>query len=86
MKLVQVEEFCGFIYVNLDVKASSLSKQSGNLEDEIRYWAPDVENLTFGHRLTYDIKSNWKRTLKGECPVFAEFNLRLNRIQPKVEG
>ena len=74
LKLVQVEEFCGFIYVNLDVKASSLSKQSGNLEDEIRYWAPDIENLTFGHRLKYDIKSNWKNVVDNflecyHCPV-----------------
>ena len=66
---VQVEEFCGFVYVNLDLNASSLKKQTGNLENEIRYWAPDVENLTFGHRLTYDVKSNWKNIVDNflEC-------------------
>lgn len=66
---VQVEEFCGFIFVNLDPNAMSLAAQSGDLETEIRHWAPDIEGLTFGHRLTYDIKSNWKNVVDNflEC-------------------
>lgn len=66
---VQVEEFCGFIFVNLDPNAAPLSEQSGNLETEVRHWAPDVDQLTFGHRLTYDIKSNWKNVVDNflEC-------------------
>lgn len=66
---VQVEEFCGFIYVNLDASAAPLREQSGDLELEIRHWAPDVEELTFGHRLTYEIASNWKNIVDNflEC-------------------
>ncbi|WP_338549401.1 aromatic ring-hydroxylating oxygenase subunit alpha [Roseovarius phycicola] len=66
---VQVEEFCGFVFVNLDPEAASLSEQSGDLETEIRHWAPDIEQLTFGRRLTYDIKSNWKNVVDNflEC-------------------
>ena len=66
---VQVEEFCGFVFVNLDPNAVPLSEQSGNLETEIRHWAPDIDQLTFGHRLTYDIKSNWKNVVDNflEC-------------------
>jgi choline monooxygenase len=66
---VQVEEFAGFIYVNLDPNAKPLREQSGNLETEIRHWAPDIDQLTFGHRLTYDIKSNWKNVVDNflEC-------------------
>ena len=66
---VQVEEFCGFIYVNLDPDASSLATQSGDLGTEITHWAPDISDLTFGHRLTYDIKSNWKYVVDNflEC-------------------
>jgi len=66
---VQVEEFCGFIYVNLDPDASSLATQSGDLGTEITHWAPDISDLTFGHRLTYDIKSNWKNVVDNflEC-------------------
>ena len=66
---VQVEEFCGFVYVNLDPNAESLATQSGTLKDEINHWAPDIDKLTFGHRLTYDIKSNWKTVIDNflEC-------------------
>ena len=66
---VQVEEFCGFVFVNLDASAASLASQSGDLETEIRHWAPDIDELTFGHRLTYDIKSNWKNVVDNflEC-------------------
>ena len=74
LRSVQVEEFCGFIFVNLDSSALPLRKVSGDLEAEIRHWAPDVDNLTFGHRLTYDIKSNWKNVVDNflecyHCPV-----------------
>ncbi|MEM7188567.1 MAG: ring-hydroxylating oxygenase subunit alpha [Pseudomonadota bacterium] len=66
---VQVEEFCGFIYVNLDPSAAPLAEQSGDLAAEILHWAPDISELTFGHRLTYDIKSNWKNVVDNflEC-------------------
>ena len=66
---VQVEEFCGFVYVNLDPQAAPLSEITGDLATEIQHWAPDIENLTFAHRLTYDIKSNWKNVVDNflEC-------------------
>lgn len=71
---VQVEKFCGFVYVNLDPSATSLAEQSGSLGEEIAHWAPDIESLTFGHRLSYDIKSNWKNVVDNflecyHCPV-----------------
>ena len=70
---IQVEEFCGFVYVNLG-GGPPLAEQAGDLGSEIRHWAPDVENLTFAHRLTYDIKSNWKNVVDNflecyHCPV-----------------
>ncbi len=66
---VRVEAFCGFVFVNLDPDAAPLAAQSGNLETEIRHWAPDIDQLTFGHRLTYDIRSNWKNVVDNflEC-------------------
>jgi len=71
---IQVEEFCGFVFVNLDAKAPSLVSQSGDLQSEVMHWAPDVDQLTFGHRLSYDIKSNWKNVVDNflecyHCPV-----------------
>lgn len=71
---VSVEEFCGFVYVNLDPHAEPLAKQSGDLASEIHQFAPDVGRLTFAHRLTFDVKSNWKNVVDNflecyHCPV-----------------
>ncbi|MEQ9694409.1 aromatic ring-hydroxylating dioxygenase subunit alpha [Shimia sp. SDUM112013] len=66
---VKDEEFCGFIYVNLDNTAKPLAELSSDLETEITFWAPDIGDLTFAHRLTYDIESNWKNVVDNflEC-------------------
>ena len=71
---VRVEEFCGFVFVNLDPDAAPLAEASGDLSKEITHWAPDIEHLTFARRLTYDIKSNWKNVVDNflecyHCPV-----------------
>jgi carnitine monooxygenase subunit len=71
---VRVEEFCGFVFVNLDPSSASLRELSGSLESEVRHWAPDIDQLTFGRRLTYEIKSNWKNVVDNflecyHCPV-----------------
>jgi len=66
---VQIEAFAGFVYVNLNPEAPSLAEQSGELGAEIAQWAPDVERLTFAHRLSYTIESNWKNVVDNflEC-------------------
>ncbi|WP_211589785.1 SRPBCC family protein [Microbispora sp. H11081] len=66
---VLVEEFGGFVYVNLDPSAAPLGEQAGDLAAEIARWAPDVAELTFAKRLTYDIASDWKNVIDNflEC-------------------
>jgi carnitine monooxygenase subunit len=66
---VQVEEFGGFVYVNLDPAAPPLAEQAPDLAGEIAFWAPDVADLTFARRLTYDVSSNWKNVIDNflEC-------------------
>ena len=66
---VQIEEFGGFVYVHLDPNAAPLIEQSGDLGAEIAHWAPDVDELTFAHRLSYTINSNWKNVVDNflEC-------------------
>jgi choline monooxygenase len=71
---VQVEEFCSLIFINLDPEAAPLSEQSGDLAQEITSYAPDLDRLTFAHRLTYKIKANWKVVVDNflecyHCPV-----------------
>ncbi|HUW16215.1 MAG TPA: SRPBCC family protein [Actinomycetes bacterium] len=66
---VQVTEFGGFVYVNLDADAALLAEQAGALGDEIARWAPDVAELTHARRLTYEVRSNWKNLVDNflEC-------------------
>lgn len=66
---VQIVEFAGFVFVNLDPSAAPLAEQSGDLGSEIERWAPDVADLTFAHRLEYTIRSNWKNVVDNflEC-------------------
>ena len=66
---VQVEEFAGFVFVNLDPTAAPLRLQSGDLGAEIAAKAPDIADLTLARRLTYDIASNWKNVIDNylEC-------------------
>jgi phenylpropionate dioxygenase-like ring-hydroxylating dioxygenase large terminal subunit len=66
---VQVEEFCGFVYVNLDPAAPALGDQAPDLAAEIRHWAPDVDQLTHAKRLHYSMRSNWKNVVDNflEC-------------------
>lgn len=71
---IRLETFCHFIFVNLDPDAPSLGEQSGNLEQEIRSFAPDIADLTFAHRLTYRVQANWKAVVDNflecyHCPV-----------------
>ena len=57
---VQVEEFCGFVFVNLDPAAAPLAQQSGGLGSEIRHYVPRIDDLTFARRYEYRVESNWK--------------------------
>jgi len=69
LKPVRVEEFCGFIFVNLDRDAVPLKEQSGKLEEEIRKYVPRIDDMVFVHRDNYDIKANWKVVIDNflEC-------------------
>ncbi|MGV9384685.1 aromatic ring-hydroxylating oxygenase subunit alpha [Nonomuraea sp. NPDC003707] len=66
---IQVAEFGGMVYVNLDPGATPLPEQAGGLGAEIEARAPDVAKLTLARRLTYDIASNWKNVVDNflEC-------------------
>jgi carnitine monooxygenase subunit len=66
---IAVEEFAGFVYVNLDPGAVPLAEQAPDLAAEIAFWAPDVAGLTLARRLTYDVRSNWKNVIDNflEC-------------------
>jgi len=69
LEQVQVEEFGGMVYANLDPTAVPLSEQAGDLAQDIARWAPDVAELTHAKRLNYDVATNWKNVIDNflEC-------------------
>lgn len=69
LKPVQVEVFLGLVWVNLDLKATPLSAQSGGFGEEVRKFVEDPETLVFAGRLTFEIKANWKNVVENfqEC-------------------
>lgn len=69
LKPVQVEEYCGFVFVNLDPEATPFSEQAEGLGDEIRHYCPEVEQMVFAQRDSYEVACNWKVLLDNflEC-------------------
>ena len=69
LKPVRLEEYAGFVFVNLDPDAPALAAEAGNLADDIKGYCPNVPELKFAHRLTYEIKANWKNVVDNflEC-------------------
>jgi choline monooxygenase len=69
LKPVKLEEYAGFVFINLDQNASSLKDLAGNLAQEISSYNDNISALKFAHRLTYDIKANWKTVVDNflEC-------------------
>jgi len=60
LKAVRLEVFCGLVFINLDPNAASLKESSGQLEQEIRTYCPNVDDLVFAQRDHFEVKSNWK--------------------------
>ena len=60
LKPVQVEVFCGLVFVNLDLDAAPLREQAAGLEAEIREFCPRVDEVVFAQRDEYDVACNWK--------------------------
>ncbi|WP_394807641.1 aromatic ring-hydroxylating dioxygenase subunit alpha [Nitrosomonas sp.] len=65
----RVEELAGFVWVNLNADAEPLIKQAPDLEAKLLEHCPDIHNLKFAHRETWDIKANWKTAIDNfsEC-------------------
>ncbi len=62
LRQVRVEEFLGFVFVNLDDAAESLAAQAGDLADDIRARVPFIDDLNSSGTRIADarIKAGWK--------------------------
>ena len=84
---IQVEELCGMVFVNLDPQAESLANRAEGLEQDLRQWVPEFDQLEavdhnfFGGES--GIRANWKVVVDNyvECyhcekahPAFSDLN------------
>ncbi len=69
LRQVQVEVFCNLVFVNLDPDAPSLKSQTGELEEEIRGYVPDLDKLTKAGDCGFELEANWKVVIENfnEC-------------------
>lgn len=66
---VALEEFCGFIFVNLKGAKPSLRSLTGDLEAEVRDYIPYLGSLQFVDETRVEQDCNWKVTIENynEC-------------------
>lgn len=69
LREVRLEEFCGFVFVNLDDDADALEPQVVDLDAVMRTYHPDPEKLRFVCETTIDHDCNWKLSIENynEC-------------------
>lgn len=95
LKPVRIEEYCGYLFVNLDPEAPSFASQAEGLDAEMRSFSPHPEKLELAHRREYAIKANWKVVVENysECyhcppahPGFSNGIVDLASYRIKVNG
>jgi Rieske 2Fe-2S family protein len=76
----------GHVFINLDPHASPLLEQLGPLPEKFRPWR--MQDLRLGHRITYDIKANWKLLIQNynECLHCPNLHPALNRLSHYLSG
>ena len=57
---VAVEEFCGFVFVNLDPDAKPMCDRFDGFEDAVKRFCPAIDNLKPTREIVFDIAGNWK--------------------------
>ena len=69
LSAILVEEFAGFVFVNLDKDASPLKDQVDGLLEKILSYVPNPEKLVLAHRQTRPSTANWKSVIDNylEC-------------------
>ena len=69
LRPVRVEEFCGFVFVNLDDGAKPLRELAGDLEEVLCSYHPDPAKLRFVCETSIDHDCNWKLSVDNynEC-------------------
>lgn len=92
---VKVENFHGFIFVNLDPKAEPMETWFPNVQAELGTYVPDMDKLAPLKRVEVDEKCNWKVSVENysECyhcalnhPTFATGVIKPSTYDIRPQG
>ena len=66
---VRLEDFCGFLFVNLDPEARPMAELYPGAEAELRGFLPRIDDLAPVQRLSVEEACNWKVAVENynEC-------------------
>lgn len=66
---VRLEQFCGFLFANLDDQTPSMAETFPDIEAEIRDFADDMDSLQPVHDFSVEETANWKIAVENynEC-------------------
>ncbi|MEP6752752.1 MAG: aromatic ring-hydroxylating dioxygenase subunit alpha [Candidatus Dormiibacterota bacterium] len=83
---VRVDEWEGWIFVNVSGDAPSLSGHLGNLAQIVNAWAP--RDMVEVSRMDYVVEANWKILHENyqECYHCSEIHPELCRVSPPTSG
>jgi len=57
---LQIAEYCGFVFVNMDPHAAPIEQQLGGLEEHLKSVCPNVAELKVASRTITETPANWK--------------------------
>jgi choline monooxygenase len=60
LKPVNIEQFLGFIFVNLDPNAAPMTQIYAGLKQEIEHYVPQVDQVEPQYHADYKVAANWK--------------------------
>lgn len=91
---MRLEEYAGFIFINMNPDAESVEQQLPGLQDKVFEACPDVHELKLAARFTTRTPANWKNIVDNymECyhcepahPGFAD-SVQIDRYWHTMHG
>lgn len=74
LSTVQIEDFCGFLFVNLDPNAKPMDEWFPNVREELRSFVPHIDRLQPLEWVEIEENCNWKVSVENysecyHCPI-----------------
>jgi Rieske 2Fe-2S family protein len=83
---VQADTWDGHIFISFSRHPEPLARQLADLPSKFQPWR--MQDLRLGHRITYDVRANWKLIIQNynECLHCPNLHPALNRLSHYLSG